>query len=325
MTAPALIPLLTGGSYFEAPRWHEGSWWVSDFYRHTVTRVSTDGREEVIAEVEHQPSGLGWLPDGSLLIVSMKDHRLLRHADGELAEYADLSEYCGGDLNDMVIDPAGRAYVGDFGPDLMSAAPTSLKRVDLNGRVTVAAEDLRFPNGSVITPDGGTLIVGETMGNRLTAFDLAPDGTLSRRRAWAQLGPEVTSLDQLRIGPDGCTLDAEGCLWVADALGGPMLRIAPGGQISGQVDLPQGLHAYACALGGDDGRTLLLCCAPDALEHNRAPVREAILLTVTVNVPGAEHASDRENHQPDAGMVLGPWRAGLGPGQGVLVRSYVAV
>jgi alkylation response protein AidB-like acyl-CoA dehydrogenase len=211
-------------------------------------------------------------------------------ADGELAEYADLSAYCGGDLNDMVIDPAGRAYVGDFGPDLMSAAPTSLKRVDPDGRVTIAADGLRFPNGSAITPDGRTLIVGETMGNRLTAFDLAPDGSLSRRRVWAQLGPEVTSLDQLRIGPDGCALDAEGCLWVADALGGPMLRVAPGGQIAGQVDLPQGLHAYACALGGDDGRTLLLCCAPDALEHNREPVREAILFTMPVDVPGAEHA-----------------------------------
>ena len=287
MTTPGLLPLLTGGCYFEAPRWHEGAWWVSDFYRHTVSRVSPAGQEEIVAEVEHQPSGLGWLPDGSLLIVSMKDHRLLRHADGELAEYADLSAYCGGDLNDMVIDRSGRAYVGDFGPDLMTAAPTSLKRVDPDGRVTIAAQGLRFPNGSAITPDGRTLIVGETMGNRLTAFDLAPDGSLSRRRVWAQLGPEVTSLAQLRIGPDGCTLDAEGCLWVADALGGPVLRIAPGGQIADQVDLPQGQSAFACALGGDDGRTLLLCCAPDALEHNRAPARDAVLLTMTVDVPGA--------------------------------------
>jgi sugar lactone lactonase YvrE len=289
VTVPGLRPLLTGGAYFEAPRWHEGAWWVSDFYRHTVSRVSPAGQEEIIAEVEHQPSGLGWLPDGALLIASMKDHRLLRHADGKLTEHADLSAYCGGDLNDLVVDQAGRAYVGDFGPDLMNAAPTSLKRVNPDGRVSVAAEGLRFPNGSVITPDGRTLIVGETMGNRLTAFDLAPDGTLTRRRAWARLGPDVTSMADLRVGPDGCTLDAEGYLWVADALGGPVLRIAPDGQLAGQLDLPGGQRAFACALGGADGRTLLLCCAPDGLDHNRAPARDAVLLTTTVAVPGAGH------------------------------------
>ncbi len=187
----------------------------------------------------------------------------------------------------MVVDRAGRAFVGDFGPDPMTAAPTSLKRVDPDGRVTIAADGLRFPNGSVITPDGRTLIVGETMGNRLTAFDLAPDGTLVHRRVWAQLGPEVTGMEDLRIGPDGCALDAEGCIWMADALGGPVLRIAPGGEVREQLDLPTAWHAYACALGGDDGRTLLLCCAPDAFEHNRVPARDAVLLTTTVRVPAA--------------------------------------
>jgi sugar lactone lactonase YvrE len=290
MPATHLTTLLAGGSYFEAPRWHEGTWWVSDFYRHVVSRVSTSGTEEVITEVEQQPSGLGWLPDGSLLIASMKDHRLLRYADAKLTEHADLSPFCGGDLNDMVVDSTGRAYVGDFGPDLMAAAPTSLKRVDPDGAVTVVAEGLRFPNGSVITPDGRTLIVGETMGNRFTAFDLALDGSVTGRRVWAQLGPEVTGLDHLRIGPDGCALDAEGCIWMADALGGPVLRIAPGGQVTDEVEPPAGQHAFACALGGDDGRTLLLCCAPDALEHNRAPARDALLATMTVTVPGAARA-----------------------------------
>ena len=159
-------PVHRGGTYFEGPRWHEGNWWVSDFYRHTVSRVPPDGGEDVVLEVENQPSGLGWLPDGSLLVVSMKDQRLLRvAADGSVSTHADLSDVCGGHLNDMVVDASGRAFVGDFGFDLMGGgapASASVKRVDPDGTVTVVAEDLRFPNGSVITPDGGTLIVGET-------------------------------------------------------------------------------------------------------------------------------------------------------------------
>ena len=143
--------------------------------------------------MENQPSGLGWLPDGSLLVVSMKDQRLLRvAADGAVSTHADLSDVCGGHLNDMVVDASGRAFVGDFGFDLMGGgAPSSasVKRVDPDGTVTVVAEDLRFPNGSVITPDGGTLIVGETWGNRFTAFDIAADGSLTNRRVWACVRP----------------------------------------------------------------------------------------------------------------------------------------
>ena len=175
-------------------------------------------------EVENQPSGLGWLPDGSLLVVSMKDQRLLRvAADGSVSTHADLSDVCGGHLNDMVVDASGRAFVGDFGFDLMGGgAPSSasVKRVDPDGTVTVVAEDLRFPNGSVITPDGGTLIVGETWGNRYTAFDIAADGSLTNRRVWAELGPEPVGnsveelMAQIVVAPDGCTLDAEGHIWV---------------------------------------------------------------------------------------------------------------
>ena len=183
--------MLTGGSYFEGPRWHEGAWWASDFYTHQVTRVTPDGGATVVTEVEQQPSGLGWLPDGSLLIVSMKDQRLLRLADGELRTHADLAPYCAA-AQRLVVDAAGRAYVGDFGFDLMGGgafATSSLKRVDPDGTVSVVAADLHFPNGSVITPDGATLIVGETWGNRFTAFDLAAGGTLINRRVWAQFGP----------------------------------------------------------------------------------------------------------------------------------------
>ncbi|WP_369139054.1 SMP-30/gluconolactonase/LRE family protein [Modestobacter versicolor] len=296
MTTRSLATLFTGGSFFEGPRWHDGTWWVSDFYRQQVSRIGTDGTEEVVASVEHQPSGLGWLADGSLVVVSMTDHRLLRVADGEVSVLADLTEHCGGHLNDLVVDEAGRVFTGDFGFDLMAggdARTASLKRVDPDGTVTVVAEGLQFPNGMVITPDGGTLVVAETLGNRCTAFDLAPDGSLTNRRVWAELGPEVTGtttpevLGQLVVAPDGCTLDAEGHLWIADAVGGRAARVAPGGEVVDEVHAPEGQGVFACQLGGDDGRTLLLCCAPDFYAHNRAPVREATLMTTTVDVPHA--------------------------------------
>ena len=296
MTDRRFQTVVEGGSFFEGPRWHDGSWWASDFYRHQVSRYSPGGGEHVVAEVEAQPSGLGWLPDGSLVIVSMKDHRVLRLADGELSTHADLSEHCGGHLNDLVVDEHGHVFVGDFGFDLMGGGDVgtaSLKRVDLDGGVSVVAEGLQFPNGAVITPDGGTLIVGETLGNTYTAFDLAPDGSLSGRRTWAQLGPEVTGtalgdvLGQLVIAPDGCALDADGHIWAADAVGGRAVRLAPGGAVVDEVAAPGGLGVFACALGGEDGRTLLLCAAPDFDEHARSATREAVLLTTEVEVPHA--------------------------------------
>lgn len=289
--------LADGGGFFEGPRWHDGRWWVSDFYRQGVFTYDTAGHEELIVTVEAQPSGLGWLPDGSLLVVSMKDHRLLRRDDdGTVDEVADLSIYAGGSLNDMVVDGQGRAWVGDFGFDLMSSADpaaTNLVRVDIDGTVTVAAEDLLFPNGSVVTPDGTTLIVGETMGCRYTAWTIGDDGALSDRRVWAQLaptpelGPFADMLPKVTVAPDGCCLDAEGHIWSADAISGNCLRIAPGGEIVDRVEAPDGLNAYACMLGGGDGRTLLMCTAPDFFEHLRTTARDAVLLTTTVDVPHA--------------------------------------
>ncbi|HWJ98537.1 MAG TPA: SMP-30/gluconolactonase/LRE family protein, partial [Acidimicrobiales bacterium] len=179
--------LFEGGRFFEGPRWRDGTWWVSDFYRHTVSRIATDGAETVVVEVEQQPSGLGWLPDGSMVISSMKDHKVLRYADGELSVLADLEGMVAGHLNDLVTDANGHTFVGSFGFDLMGGgqpAAAPLIRVDPDGTTSVAAEDLYFPNGAVITPDGATLIVGETMGNRYTAFDLGADGSLSNRRVW---------------------------------------------------------------------------------------------------------------------------------------------
>jgi sugar lactone lactonase YvrE len=289
--------LLERGSFFEGPRWRDGRWWVSDFYRHVVLAVDPGGRAEEVLSVEQQPSGLGWMPDGSLLVVSMRDHRLLRRRpDGELRLHADVSEHCGGHLNDMVVDSRGRAYVGNFGFDLMGAAdpqPAKLVRVDPDGSVSVAAEELMFPNGSVITPDGSTLIVGETAAARYTAFSIADDGSLADRRVWAQvadsppLGSFAEMLSQLEFEPDGCALDAEDHIWAADALSGRCCRVAEGGAIVDEVPAPDGLGAFACMLGGEDGRTLLICAAPDFLEHNRSGSREAVLLTTRVDVPHA--------------------------------------
>jgi sugar lactone lactonase YvrE len=237
------------------------------------------------------------MPDGSLLVVSMRDHRILRwDGTGEPTEHADVSAFCGGHLNDMVVDGEGRAYVGNFGFDLMAMgdpATAALVRVDPDGSATVVAEDLAFPNGSVITPDGSTLIVGETAGSRYTAFTIASDGSLTDRRVWAQVAPAppittfAETLGNLRFGPDGCGLDAEGHIWSADEVGARCVRLAPGGAIVEEIPMPDGLDVFACMLGGDDGRTLLMCAAPDFAEANRRAAREGVLLTTTVAVPHA--------------------------------------
>ena len=293
-----LTKLVDGGNFFEGPRWHDGRWWASDFYRHAVLSWEADGSDErVEAEVPAQPSGLGWLPDGLLLIVAMKDQKVLRRGDdGALTVHADLSGKVEGPLNDMVVDAAGHAYVGGFGFDLMTGADpkaTALWRIDPDGTAVEAADDMRFPNGSVVTPDGSTLVVGETMGGRYTAFTIEPDGSLADRRVWAQLSPtpELAPVAEMLsaggVAPDGCSLDADGCIWCADALGNRVLRVAEGGDIRGEIAAPDGFGVYACALGGPDGNTLLLCCAPDFFEHTRTAAAEAVLFTTTVD---ASHA-----------------------------------
>jgi sugar lactone lactonase YvrE len=290
----ALVPLLEGGAYFECPRWHAGTWWISDFYRHGVFTVAADGTERLVVEVEGQPSGLGWLPGGDLLVVSMRDQRVLRLAAGELTVHADVSGLVEGHLNDMLVDEAGRAYAGCFGFDLMGGgrpALAPLVRIDPDGTATVAAEDLRFPNGMVLA--GDTLIVAETMAARLTAFTRGPDGALGDRRVYAQIAPtpEMADLPTMLMAssfaPDGCAIDAEGCVWAANALGGPLSRIAPGGAVVAEIAPPAGLAIFACGLGGEDGRTLLACAAPDFAEAARAAARDSVLLTGRVDVPAS--------------------------------------
>lgn len=292
-----LHTLFEGGTFFEGPRWHDGRWWVSDFYSHRVLAIDEDGTSETIMTVEGQPSGLGWMPDGSLLVVSMKDHLIMRrHPNGDIAVHADIGSFCGGQANDMVVDAHGRAFVGNFGFDLMggeSPALASLVRVDPDGSVSLVASELFFPNGAVILPDGLTLIVGETLGCRYTAFTIHDDGSLSDRWVWAQLAPTpaIGTTDEVlaavTVAPDGCGLDADGCIWAADAVGSRVIRVAQGGHIVESISMPDGLGAFACQLGGANGSTLLICAAPDFFEHARAVATEAVLLTVDVGVQAA--------------------------------------
>lgn len=293
--AGTAVTVIDGFSYLEGPRWHDERIWFSDFYTHRVLSAQEDGSDlRVEASVPQQPSGLGWLPDGRLLIVSMRDRRLLRReADGTLVTHADLSRHATGHLNDMAVDAGGRVYVGNFGFDLMGGAPlepAALHRADPDGTVTEVATDLWFANGSVITKDG-TLLVDETFGNRVTAFDLTEDGQLTNRRTWAEFGPLSTQRDiekvlaELSAAPDGCCLDSEGALWIADAIGGRLLRVAEGGKIADEVS--PGTPVFACALGGSDGRTLFACAAPDFDEGARSAAREARLIAIRVTVPAA--------------------------------------
>ena len=291
-----LETLAEGLSFLEGPRWHDGRLFASDFYNHRVLAFQTDGKYETVAEVPNQPSGLGWLPDDRMLVVSMKDRRVLRQeADGSLVEHADFSALAPGKGNDMVVDGSGRAYVGNFGFDLMAGnapAPTVLTRIDPDGTVSVAAEGIFFPNGSVITPDGTTLILAETLGQRLSAFDIGSDGSLSNRRVWAAFGELPTAaefagvLAEMRVGPDGICLDAEGAVWVADALGNRVVRVLEGGDITEEISGGD-LGIFACMLGGDDGQTLFLCAAPTFVEAIAAADHQARLLACRVDVPHA--------------------------------------
>lgn len=250
--------LVDGLSFSEGPRWRDGRLYFSDFYRHVVEAVDLDGNVEQIASVPTQPSGLGWLPDGRLLIVSMLDRKLLRQEpDGQLVEHADLSAIATWHCNDMVVDKTGRAYVGNFGYDIENReAERVLAKVAMvtpEGEVSVAATDIKFPNGTVIISGENTLVIAETWGNCLTAFDIADDGSLDNRRVWADVAPHF---------PDGICLDSGGGIWVADPGQGKVLRVVEGGEITHQFEC--GMGAFACMLGGDDGKRLFVCCAKQA-------------------------------------------------------------
>ncbi len=278
--AQKLRKIMDGIHFGEGPRWHQGRLWFSDFYARCVRSVGAQGDVRIELTLDDDaPSGLGWMPDGSLLIVAMNSLSVLRRwPDGRITTHADLSALSAHKCNDMVVDAQGRAYVGNFGfaldehlrargvESVVADHPsTNLVRVDADGSVHLAADDMHFPNGSVITPDGKTLIVGETLAGRLTAFDIAADGALSNRREWASTWPRV---------PDGIALDAEGAIWIANPIAPECVRIAQGGAVLEVISLP--MPCYACMLGGDDGRSLYMLIAPtsDGDECARAPQGE---------------------------------------------------
>ncbi len=283
--------VLADGIYFgEGPRWHDGRLWFSDFYAHAVKSVSLLGDVRVEVQMDDRPSGLGWMPDGSMLIVSMtRRHLLRRSVQGELSLHADLNGIADFHCNDMVVDVSGRAYVGNFGFDLdaemeargvqsvIADHPSAkLSCIAADGTVSVAAEGMHFPNGSVITPDGKTLIIGETLGGCLTAFDIGADGALSGRRLWAPTWPRV---------PDGIALDADGAIWIANPIAPECVRIAEGGEVLEVIDT--GEPCYACMLGGEDGRTLFMLTAPTAIAHEAAVAPKGKLLISAVDAPHA--------------------------------------
>jgi sugar lactone lactonase YvrE len=246
--------LIEGLCFGEGPRWHDGALWLSDMHAHQVLRITADGQAEPLVEVANQPSGLGWLPNGDLLIVSMTDRKLLRFDGRDLSTHADLSGLASFYCNDMVVDGQGRAYVGNFGFDLHAGAqatPAELVRVDPDGSARVVADELMFPNGTIITPDGRTLIVAETFGARLTAFDIDDSGDLSNRRVWAELPRGAV--------PDGICMDNEGGIWSASPTTCECLRQIDGGEITHRVEVDQG--AFACMLGGQERTTLYILTA----------------------------------------------------------------
>ncbi|MDA1311035.1 MAG: SMP-30/gluconolactonase/LRE family protein [Proteobacteria bacterium] len=252
MAMNELTPILDGLTFAEGPRWRDGRLWFSDFYAFEVIAVDLEGNRETIVTVPEQPSGLGWTPDGKLLIVSMRDQKLMRLENDALVEHADLSGHANYWCNDMVVDAQGGAYVGNFGFNRHAGEEpraTTLVRVSPDGTASVAADGLWFPNGTVITPDGKTLIVGETRAKRLTAFTVAADGSLSDRRVFAETD---------NMYPDGICLDAEGAVWVSDPQNKELVRFRDGGEVTDRISLGD-RGAYACILGGEDRRTLFVC------------------------------------------------------------------
>jgi sugar lactone lactonase YvrE len=282
--------MIADGLYFgEGPRWHDGRLWFSDFHDHAVKSMDAAGGVRTELQIDDKPSGLGWLPDGRMLVVSMQRRQVLRVDPDGVKVHADLSAIATFHTNDMVVDRHGRAYVGNFGFDLdhalqtrgvegvLAEHPTAvLARVDPDGSVHAACAEMHFPNGSVITPDGRTLIVAETLAMRLTAFDIAADGSLSNRRLWAQVGMRA---------PDGICLDANGHVWIANAIAPECVLFAPGGEVVATIETDQ--PCFACMLGGPDRRTLYMLTAPTSVADLASASPQGRVMAAAVATPGA--------------------------------------
>ena len=268
--------LISGLVFGECPRWHDDRLWFSDMHGEAVWTVDLAGTRELVVELPgRRPAGLGFLPNGDLLVVSMLERQLLRWDGLELTMHADLSELVLDGCNDMVVDESGRAYVGSFPPP--SAPSGVIALVEPDGSARIAADEVIFPNGSVITPDGRTLIVAESLGRRLTAFDIAADGSLGERRIYAELPGR---------GPDGICLDEEGAIWAAMPLAREFQRVLPGGSVAEVVSVDGGM-GIACALGGPDRRTLFLLSAGEHSPELLRGTRGARIDVARVPVAGA--------------------------------------
>ena len=267
-----LTPLANGFCFGEGPRWFEGLLWFSDMLGEAVHTVDLQGDMTTLPLAGHAPSGLGFRPDGSLLIASTESRALLRYDGEAVTTLADLSDSVPANLGDMVVDDLGRAYVGS-----QAREGGVIVRVDPDESVTIVAEDLDFPNGMVITPDRTTLIVAESTGRRLTAFTIGADGSLSDRRVFA---------DGLDGPPDGITLDAEGGVWAAMTLANQFERIVEGGTVTDRIDIGD-RTAIACTLGGPERRTLFLLSSTDAYPQRLIGTKLSTLDLITVDIPGA--------------------------------------
>lgn len=268
----------------EGPRWRNGKLYFSDFFTHKVLSTDLDGSTEEIVHVPNQPSGLGWLPDGTLLIVSMIDQKLMAFRNGSLQEVADCSEYANFYCNDMIVNENGNAYIGNFGFNSHTnedPKSTNLILVRPGEEPVIAADNLFFPNGTVISEDNKTLIIGESYAARLTAFDINDDGSLSNRRIWADLS-------QIKEGyrpvPDGICMDEEDAIWLASPSTSQVLRVKEGAILLDT--LPVETNAYACVLGGKDRKTLFVCTSGDSDKNSCIKKREGKIEIIDVDVPG---------------------------------------
>ncbi|MDX6008296.1 SMP-30/gluconolactonase/LRE family protein [Cupriavidus necator] len=278
--------------FLEAPRWHDNRLWISDVFDHAVYALDLNGTRQKVCVVPHRPSGLGFLPDGTPIVVSSKDRRLMKIDGQSIVEYADLSAMAAGDLNDFAVDAQGRIYVGNFGYDYDAGEPralTSLHRVDRDGTIKIAARGLEFPNGSVIVNDGKTLIVAETWLGRLTAFDIDGQGELGNRRLYADLGARE---------PDGICADAAGAIWVACFNTGEFLRVLDGGSITDIIAFDG--RAISCTLGGADGRQLFCSVYRGNDNELSERIRKGAILTVEVDVPAPCSSAVRVHSVPSA-------------------------
>lgn len=242
--------LLTGLALCESPRWHDGRLWLADWAAHEVLAVDLAGASEVCLRMPSFPFCLDWLPDGRLLVVSGREGRLLRREpDGSLVTHADLGGLSRHPWNEIVVDGRGNAYVNNTGFDFPGGefAPGTIALVRPDGSARQVADAVAFPNGMAVTPDNATLILAESWGNRLTAFDIARDGSLGRRRVWADLSGGY---------PDGICIDAEGAVWYADVPHKRCVRVREGGEVLEMLALDRG--GFACMLGGPDGSTLFV-------------------------------------------------------------------